>query len=312
MDLPYTEVIVVDDGSTDPTKDIVDLFPGLARYVWQENSGPGAARNAGIRESSGDLIRFIDHDDYVLSHDGLIDQVRILESHEDVGLVFSQALYVDERGRPLTVRGSTHRSNYVRPGSYELRELMLYNYIPTSSTIVRKSVLDKVGGFRTDLPTAQDWELWMRIARASSIGYVASPVVAYRVHGAGITGKKTLGMWLTVHKQILGELFDDDDFARRFGELRPLAYNNLDARAAGAAYLVGDTAATRAYASRALGTALAAGRWPIAFEASRIFAKALVPNTVRRRLHPISRECRIVATRARLALGAGSSRARAT
>jgi glycosyltransferase involved in cell wall biosynthesis len=153
------EAVVVDDGSTEPILDLVERYVPRIRYVHQENAGPGAARTRGMRETSGRYIRFLDADDWLLDAASLAAQVALLDAHPKIGLVYGRAQSVDRDGHPLDVRGPAFaRGDYARSGWSELEDLLFENYIPTSSVIVRRSVAERVGAFRSDYSTAQDWE----------------------------------------------------------------------------------------------------------------------------------------------------------
>ncbi len=88
------EVIVVDDGSTDATRSRLDGYGSRIRYVYQQNQERSAARNNGIRHARGDLLAFLDADDYWAPHK-LEKQVTLLDAHPDLGLVFSWAAAFD-------------------------------------------------------------------------------------------------------------------------------------------------------------------------------------------------------------------------
>jgi len=245
------EVVVVDDGSTEPIADVVEASLPTARYIRQPNQGPGAARNRGLAETSAPYIRFLDCDDYFLPTAALNRQAAILDAWHDIGLIYAQAIKVDRQNRPIGFRRPPFAAaGYVRSGLEELGDLLFSNYITTSGALVRRSVIEAAGGFRTDIIGPEDWDCWLRIARLSSIAYLAEPVIAYRVHETSITARYNPEFWLRMHFDILERTFADPDIEARYGEVRSAVCGRLYLRAAGLAYAAGDMGVARHYAVR--------------------------------------------------------------
>ena len=176
------------------------------------------------------------------------------------------------------------RGDYVRDGWAELEDLLFDNYIPTSSVIVRRSVVERVGAFRVDYATAQDWEYWLRLARAADVGFVDRPVIAYRVHQAGITGRKTVDEWLRIRTEILDSLFLDPLAASRLGHLCGAVSARVDIGAAALAYVRGERKRARGHAAHGLVRAIQHHRGRDALEALDLLARASVPAAARDRL----------------------------
>ncbi len=285
------EVVVVDDGSTEEIADIVERFPSV-RLVRQANQGPGAARNRGILETTGEYVRFVDADDCLLSAEALDAQVSLLCARPEIGLVHGRAIRIDADGRRLGVRRPGFaRGSYVVTGDEELTHLLLENYITTSSVIVRRSILDQIGLFRPDLPTGQDYEMWLRIARVASIGYVDAPVAAYRVHGKGITARKTWSQF--EHRSAaVQQLFEDPEFERRYGALRPLIEARRQWALAQRAYMHGQMASARGQARALIRPAVARGDWGLGLSATRLVLAASLPQPVQTGLRVIARRAR--------------------
>lgn len=278
------EIAVVDDGSTEEIEDIVKEFEPQARYIRQHNQGPGAARNTGIRVTTGPYIRFVDADDVLLSAEALQAQVEMLEADPSIGLIYGQSVVIDADGQPQGVRKPRFaRSSYVRSGAEELNELLLFNYITTSSTLVRRSVVERAGCFRADLRSGQDYELWLRMARISSFGYLARPVVAYRKHSQGVTARKTLEQRQHLAEAV-DQMFLDPDFARQYASVRA----RIDARrrwkAVTVAYRAGQMQVVRRSALREMPGAVRLRDWELAGDYAWLLARALWPDAVRGRL----------------------------
>jgi glycosyltransferase involved in cell wall biosynthesis len=301
---PSDEVVLVDDGSTETIRDIVEQFSPLVRYVWRANGGIGAARNTGIRESTGRYVRFLDADDYLLPTGAMAAQVQLLDAQPEVGLVYAQAMRVDEAGRPFGFRKPAFaRGSYVRSGDEELADLIMGNYILPSTTIVRRAVLDRIGGFRTDLRTTEDWEMWLRIARASSIGYVAEPVVAYRSHRESVSASYRLGSWWQIHTEIIDGVLNDAPFAERYAARGRAARARLYARAIIVATRSGQTGAIWRATRDALRYGLEQHQWRLVGRCLWLLARGLVPAGVLRRWHRFKRRAQVARMARKSAFG---------
>jgi len=137
------EVVVVDDGSTDGTREIVRGYGEPVRLVEQPNSGPAAARNRGVREARGEFIAFIDADDLWLP-EKLALQVPLFDD-EEVGLVSCRVQLVDGSGRPHP----TYEREKVSGWAFE--KLLEGNFIGTSTVVARREALEGAGLFPEDL-----------------------------------------------------------------------------------------------------------------------------------------------------------------
>lgn len=179
------ELIVVDDGSTDSTRDVVASFGDRVRLIEGAHGGAHRARNVGVREARGDLVAFIDSDDRWFSW-RLASQIPLLEN-PDVGLVYGNGFIVDERpeseGRSATL---FDKSMIPRRGRV-VDSLIVGNFIPMSSVLVRRAVLASVGAF-AETRMAADYLQWIRVARLCELDYVPEPVFEYSVHKSNLTG----------------------------------------------------------------------------------------------------------------------------
>jgi glycosyltransferase involved in cell wall biosynthesis len=172
QDLAALEVIVVDDGSTDRTAEIAQQFP--VRYVYQQNEGPSAARNAGLALAQGELIAFADADDR-FPPDKLSAQVRYLQKHPEVGCVLGRQEWIVEDGvdAPPLERD---------PIFGELGGIQLV------TAMIRRDVLRSLGGFDPAFRFAEDRDLFGRMRENGVEIAVLPQVFLYkRVHGANAT-----------------------------------------------------------------------------------------------------------------------------
>lgn len=173
---PQVEVIVIDDGSTDDTAAVVAGFGDRVRYVHQENSGVSAARNHGLRLARGATIAFLDSDDLLMPHK-LETQIAYLEANPAVGMVYASHEFIHEDGR-------YHSTCRLHPSSATYHRLLAECKIALPSVLVRRSVLNAVGGFDETMRIGEDIDLWVRIARHYPIGVIEEPLARIRRHAA--------------------------------------------------------------------------------------------------------------------------------
>jgi glycosyltransferase involved in cell wall biosynthesis len=153
------ELVVVDDGSTDATREVVQRFSDpRVHYLHQAHRGVSAARNAGIHAIRGEYVAFLDDDDVFLP-DKLRVQMRALEREALLGLVAGGHQVIDKRGQLLAV---DQPWKWVPRLSGET--LLLGNRFASNSVLVRRSWWERVGGFDETLTLAEDWDVWLRLA----------------------------------------------------------------------------------------------------------------------------------------------------
>ncbi|NDY43381.1 glycosyltransferase [Dissulfurirhabdus thermomarina] len=180
------EVLVVDDGSSDGTADLLEeRFGGRIRLIRRPNGGDAAARNTALRAATGDVVAFQDSDD--LWHpDKLHRQLRLLAHRPEVGLVYSPKRTVDLAGREVhPPRVRCHRG---RVTAALFREI----FVPTPAVVVRREVVDRVGGFDETLPVASDYDYWLRASLVTDFDFVPEPLVTCRKHGGNLTAADAL------------------------------------------------------------------------------------------------------------------------
>jgi len=174
------EIIVVDDGSTDGTEQIVRAYGDRVRYIRQENAGVGAARNNGIANARGEYVAFLDSDDVWLP-EKLAKQLARFDADPDLGLVYVGAERFDESGT-LSV-ALDGMEGWIASELLRLERSVISS---GSGTLLPKRVAEEVGGFDPDLQPSEDWDFCYRVALRHRIGFVPEVLVRYRQHGSGL------------------------------------------------------------------------------------------------------------------------------
>jgi glycosyltransferase involved in cell wall biosynthesis len=174
------EVIVVDDGSTDDSLEVLKKFEGRITVIRQTNQRAAGARNAGAKAATGEFLAFLDADDY-WHPQKLEKQIEKIEGDPEVGLVHCGMLYVDQEGNEI----SEHLEGQEGWVAEKLLKFQPVIIGPGSSTLVRKDVFQDVGGYDTDLQNSEDWDFSLRVAKKYKFAFVEEPLVYYRQHGSG-------------------------------------------------------------------------------------------------------------------------------
>jgi hypothetical protein len=170
------EAIVVDDGSTDDTAGVVARFTDARiRYVYQENRGLSAARNAGIRAARGEYLAFLDADDE-WEPEFLERCLEVLRLDKELAGVYTQSRFIDETGSILPQVGGE-----LVPRSAFRNRIVEVGFFPPNAVLIHADVLHHVGVFDTLLTSLEDWDLWIRIAEGHEMQGIPEPLARYRV-----------------------------------------------------------------------------------------------------------------------------------
>jgi glycosyltransferase involved in cell wall biosynthesis len=191
---PDLEVIVVDDGSSDRScHRIEEAFPEV-HLLRQANRGAAAARNRGIDNATGDLIAFLDADDYWLPGK-LKAQWEALVGHPAARMTYT-AWVVWNSGDPeptdqlvASVAASSSEKRWSGPSGWIYTDLLLDCAVWTSTVLVQRSLVRELGGFEETLPIGEDYDLWLRASRLTEIVRVPRPLALYRMHVLNVTRK---------------------------------------------------------------------------------------------------------------------------
>jgi glycosyltransferase involved in cell wall biosynthesis len=199
------EIIVIDDGSADNTKSVLQTYveSGKIKYIYQGNMGPGAARNRGIQMSGGDYIAFLDADDILLP-DSLQKRVRLFEKYPFLDMVFSDVFIESIEGQGLE-QGFLQKKEFLKKFGKMIeiqdnddivfkKDLYIHMFKPpfmslTITIMTKRSAFDRVGMFRTDITSHEDKDMWLRLAENGRVGFVAEPLVIYKNYRSSLTVK---------------------------------------------------------------------------------------------------------------------------
>ena len=169
------ELIIVDDGSTDNTQEIIQKLiekDNRVRYIkLEQNQGVSHARNVGMQEAKFDFIAFLDSDDEWYPNKLELQMRKMLESSEETGLVFCRMSGIGRDGKERFVCPAQSIEKEMLEGEIFLR-LLRANVIGTPSVLIRRKCMEQVGGFKESLTCLEDWEWILRIAKNWRIGFV--------------------------------------------------------------------------------------------------------------------------------------------
>jgi glycosyltransferase involved in cell wall biosynthesis len=190
---PSLEIVVVDDGSSDGSADWLRATHPEVQVIEQTNQGVAAARNAGIAAAKGDWIAFLDADDLWLPGK-LAAQVQRLQQQPDCQLCYTAwATWTSQASEPdadwlASLLGRRHDAKlWAGASGWIYPELLLDCMVWTSTVLMRRSLLNELGGFDTSLRIGEDYDLWFRASRRTRIERVAQPLALYRLHPGSIT-----------------------------------------------------------------------------------------------------------------------------
>lgn len=213
------EIIVINDGSSDGTeKWVLEQSDPRLQLISQGNLGKSAARNAGIAKASGDYLAFLDADD-CWEPTKLEKQARCLDSNSQIGLVYVWTALADSRCQPTGRIVSSHAEGNV------WEELVRDNILACGSTpMARRSCFQTVGLFALDLPLAQDWDMWIRIAARYPFAVIKEPLARYRLHANNTS--KQLKLMQACNTRVLERAFQAAP--TDVSDIRGKAYQSLN------------------------------------------------------------------------------------
>jgi len=176
------ELIVVDDGSTDGTRELLARRGARLRWEAQANQGVAAARNRGAALARGAHLAFLDQDD-LWEPDCARTLLDALAARPGCSLVYADSWVIDARGRMHGRRG-----RFLRCASGEVfAALLRRNFVPVETTLFARAGFEALGGYDPTLRYLEDWELCLRAARRGPFAFVDRPLARYRVHARNLS-----------------------------------------------------------------------------------------------------------------------------
>lgn len=190
---PNIELIVVDDGCTDSSRQILEGYDKriiLLNHPGRANKGQSAAINLGLRKASGEYVAILDSDD-LFAFEKIEKQVAFLECHPEVGLVYSNGHAIDEKGERLY---RFYRPSHDEPSDPNRVLLDCYFLMPNNS-LVRRKVLEEAGEFDESLRSGQDHDMAIRISEVARLAFFDEDLFYYRRHPNSISFKNAKLRW---------------------------------------------------------------------------------------------------------------------
>jgi glycosyltransferase involved in cell wall biosynthesis len=173
QDYTEFELIVVDDGSTDHTADVLDSYRNVIKVLSQKNKGVSAARNRGIAEASGKFIAFLDSDDLWLSQK-LSAQIEFFTQTPDALICQTEEVWI--RNGLIVNPKKRHK----KPSGMIFEPSLALCLVSPSAVMIRRSLLEIVGNFDETLPACEDYDLWLRISCRFPVYRIDTPLIIKR------------------------------------------------------------------------------------------------------------------------------------
>lgn len=215
------EVIVIDDGSTDNSLNLIKQIPGEKKVISQQNTDVSQARNTGIQTASGEFIAFIDQDD-IWEKEKLEKQVRVFGENLSTDLVFTDSLKFNDKGEKRQPRDKHKIASQLNDRNL-FSTLMRKNVLMPSAVMVKKESIEKAGLFDPSFKTCGDYEMWLRMsALGMKFLYLPEPLVLYRQHAENTYKKSEI-----MHEdrlKALDSIFANFDLTPDQQSLTPHAY----------------------------------------------------------------------------------------
>lgn len=193
QDYAPIEIVIVDDGSTDSSKEVITQYDGPIRFFSQKNQGPAAARNRAVAESKGEYLAFLDGDD-IWMPGKLALQMEYILQHPQTHIVYGGFLFwhvdSDSNNYPTPLDFvKDHIDNGLDESlsGWIYHKLLLDSHICIITAVIRRSLFDQLNGFNEDLPTGEDYDFWIRASRLTEVARFSNIFSLYRINKASTT-----------------------------------------------------------------------------------------------------------------------------
>jgi len=206
QDYPYTEIIVVDDGSTDNSLELLEIYKGSIEVICAENFGAASARNLGIMAAKGDFIAFLDSDD-VWEKNKLSLQLELMEKSQ-LDLVYCDGKEFGGNGENFVLHKAVYSGDcYQYFKRFPTRAII---ELGCSSSIIRRSLLYKSGLFDTGFSgPAEDWDFFRRYCKYAKVGFCDQVLIHYRKHASNVSARSLEEHYLGNRRALL-KMFAED------------------------------------------------------------------------------------------------------
>jgi len=211
------EIVAIDDGSNDGTREWLAEQPDIRCIFNEENLGTYETLNVGLRHTKSEFVAVLNDDD-LWEPEKLARQISLMESNPKVGLVHTGGTFIDgegqrQEGNPLGFAFPRFETGDVLLG------LVYENKVIASAALVRRECFESLGEFNREYFGSGDWEMWFRVAEKYDFGFVDEPLTHYRVHGANASHKleriwrddEKLRTWIAPRIEVLGQRFPSLD-----------------------------------------------------------------------------------------------------
>jgi glycosyltransferase involved in cell wall biosynthesis len=212
---PNLEYFVIDGGSTDGSVEIIKKYgPWLSGWITKKDRGQSEAINKGLRMATGDIVAWINSDDYYLP--GVFFKIAgFFSQHPSAGLIFGRAMNIDEFSCPMGL---------MKAGTYSFKNLLTQRMvIAQQAAFWKRKVYEAVGGVREDLHYAMDFEYWIRIGRKYPITQIRDTLACYRRTTQSKGGTAT-SKWGHEFMKILDEIYAAGLHDKRLTDIKDQAY----------------------------------------------------------------------------------------
>jgi len=210
---PNFELLVVDDGSTDNTKDIVTpyLEDPRVHYIYKENGGQSSGRNLGFKNSKGDYICFLDSDN-VWFNNKLETCIEAAAKNPDYGVIYGNVLTIDEKGHVISKVSRDRHSGWITA------QLLKDNFVTINTATIKRECYENMGGLDESFLRAPDYEFWLRLSTQYKFLYIPEHMAQYRIMKDQISTDKD------------GRFKANKEILDHFLELHPESVSNLQKR----------------------------------------------------------------------------------